>query len=79
MAQLLQVFVIDFLCLSTRFSVNLVGNLLTLLIAQSRGWPFVAVVWGVLDFALLHGESNLASHWLYWQDVAGIFNEANPG
>lgn len=55
------------------------GNLLTLLLAQSRGWPFIALFWGLADFGLLHGGSKFASHWLFWQDAIDIFNVANPG
>jgi Mechanosensitive ion channel len=79
LAQLLQVFVIDFLCLNTRFFKTLFGNLVTLLIAQSKGWPFIAFTWGLLDFALLHGQNKFASSWLFWQDFFAVFNEVNPG
>jgi hypothetical protein len=77
MAQLIQVFILDFLCLRTRGPHNIVGKLVTLHITQSKGWPFILCTWGVLDFALLYG-SKFSSHWLYWQDVADIFNESNP-
>lgn len=77
-AQLLQVIVIDFLCLSTRFSVNVFGSLLTLLIVQSKGWPFIACMWSILNFALLFGTSRFVKHWLFWQDILGIFNDKNP-
>ena len=79
MAQFLQVFIIDFLCLNTRFFSTLFGNLVTLLIAQSKGWPFIVFTWGLLDLALLHGTSKFASSWLYWQDYVDVFNEVNPG
>jgi Mechanosensitive ion channel len=79
MAQLLQVFVIDFLCLNTRFFKTLFGNLVTLLIAQSKGWPFIAFTWGLLDFALLYGNNEFAGSWLYWQGVMDVFNAVNPG
>lgn len=46
---------------------------------QSKGWPFIAVTWGLLDFGLLHGSSPFVSSWLYWQDIVSLFNEANPG
>jgi hypothetical protein len=52
--------------------------MLTLLIAQSKGWPFMALTWGLLDLALLHGSSEFASSWLYWQDAMDVFNKANP-
>lgn len=79
MAQFLQVLIIDFLCLNTRFFTTLFGNLVTLLIAQSKGWPFIVFTWGLLDFVLLQGTSRFASSWLYWQEYLDVFNEVNPG
>jgi hypothetical protein len=78
LAHLWQVFVIDFLCLNTKVFQSILGNLLTLLIVQSKGWPFIAVTWSLLNFALLHGPSDFASSWLFWQDVLDIFNNVNP-
>ena len=62
-----QVLFIDFLCLGTRWSLNLVGPILTLLVVQSRGWPFLAVFWGLWNCALLAGRYPLSDHWLWWQ------------
>jgi hypothetical protein len=39
----IQALVIDFLCVGTRAVVRLLGPILTLLIVQSKGWPFVTV------------------------------------
>jgi hypothetical protein len=39
----IQALVIDFLCVGTRAMVRLLGPILTLLIVQSKGWPFVTV------------------------------------
>jgi hypothetical protein len=79
LAQLLQVFIIDFLCLNTRFFVNAFGSLVTLFIVQSKGWPFIVFMWAVLDFGLLYGTSRFAAHWLFWQNFAEVMNAANPG
>jgi hypothetical protein len=78
LARGLQVFVIDFLCLSTRMMTRAFGNLVTLFIVQSKGWPFITFTWSLFNFALLHGSYRLADHWLYWQQPIGIFNETNP-
>jgi hypothetical protein len=77
-SSVMQVLVIDFLCLSTRVMVGAFGNFLTLLIVQSRGWPFALFVWALLNFGLLRGQSDFVRHWLYWQDLVGVFNEENP-
>jgi hypothetical protein len=39
----LQSLFIDILCVGTRFMVHILGPVLTLLIVQSKGWPFVLV------------------------------------
>lgn len=74
----LQVFVIDFLCIGTKGMLRLLGPLLTLLVVQSKGWPFVVFCWSVLDFGLLYGDNDFVKHWGYWQDLVGLFNEENP-
>ena len=73
-----QLFIIDFLALGTRVMLRLLGSVLTLLIVQSKGWPFVVFFWGVFDFAMLFGTGPFAKHWLYWQDPMALFNEKNP-
>jgi hypothetical protein len=39
----LQSLIIDFLCVGTRIMVKILGPILTLLIVQAKGWPFVTV------------------------------------
>jgi hypothetical protein len=70
--------VIDFVCLGTRAAVSMLGPVLTLLIVQSRGWPFLLVMWGTFNFALLGGRSRFSDHWLFWQHDIDVFNEVNP-
>ena len=73
-----QAFVIDFLALDTRILLHLCGPVVTLLIVQSKGWPFILFWWGVINFAMLHGDGAFAAHWLFWQDALGAFNARNP-
>jgi hypothetical protein len=61
----LQIIVIDFLSIGTRVMLRLLGPLLTLLIMQSKGWPFVVLWWAIFDFCLLYGKSRFAKHWGY--------------
>ncbi|KAG7356332.1 mechanosensitive ion channel [Nitzschia inconspicua] len=77
-ALLMQLLVIDFLSVGTRIMLRVVGPILTLLIVQSRGWPFVFFWWGIFDFALIHGDRQFSQHWLFWQDYVGLFNSDNP-
>ena len=46
MALITQALVIDYLALGSRFSLKWLGPLPTLLIVQSKGWPFVSIFWG---------------------------------
>ena len=68
----IQIFLIDFCCLLTSISLRLCGSFITLFIVQSKGWPFISLAWGVLNFALLYGTSDFANHWGYWQDWLDI-------
>jgi hypothetical protein len=74
----MQALVIDFLGLSTKVLLRLLGPILTLLIVQSKGWVHVLFWWCIFDFALLSGDHPFAHHWLYFQDAVGVFNGNNP-
>jgi hypothetical protein len=78
-AKVVEVFVIDFLFLQTKVMLRLVGPLMTLLVVQSKGWPFLLSIWGVLDLAMIAGDNPFARHWLFWQDAIALFNAENPG
>lgn len=78
LAKMMEMFIVDFLSLQTQFTLRVFGPVVTLLVVQSKGWPFMMAMWGVWDFALLVGDHAFARHWLYWQDVWGLFNENNP-
>jgi hypothetical protein len=45
---------------------------------QSRGWPFVAFTWAILDLILLAGSHPFYSHWMFYQHTIQLFNESNP-
>jgi hypothetical protein len=74
----MQAFIIDFLSLGSRVMLRLVGPVLTLLIITAKGWPFIVFWWGVLDFAMLHGDGAFAKHWAFWQETIDMFNSDNP-
>jgi hypothetical protein len=78
LAKMMELIVIDFLTLQTRFTLSLAGPVVTLLVVQSKGWPFLMMMWGIWDFALVAGDHAFARHWLFWQDFWGLFNEQNP-
>eukprot|EP00429_Kryptoperidinium_foliaceum_P005891 CAMPEP_0176010106 /NCGR_PEP_ID=MMETSP0120_2-20121206/4593_1 /TAXON_ID=160619 /ORGANISM="Kryptoperidinium foliaceum, Strain CCMP 1326" /LENGTH=393 /DNA_ID=CAMNT_0017342919 /DNA_START=27 /DNA_END=1205 /DNA_ORIENTATION=+ len=48
-AKLWELFLVDFLAIKTRILQSLVGPYVSLWIAQSKGWPFRAIVWGVTN------------------------------
>jgi len=74
----MQGFIIDFLALGSRAMIRIVGPIVTLLIVQSKGWPFIFFFWGIFNFAMNYGSHPFAYHWLFWQDAVGMFNEQNP-
>lgn len=78
LARLTQAIVIDYFALRSKLCVRLLGPFVTLFIVQSRGWPFLLFSWGIYDFILLFGKTRFAEHWLFWQSLMGMFNEANP-
>jgi hypothetical protein len=78
LAVLTELVIVDYLSIHTGVTFSVLGAWPTLFILQSRGWPFVAFVWGVLDFILLAGSKPFFAHWLYWQSVIDLFNTANP-
>lgn len=78
MAFATQSIVIDFLALSSRVMLNTVGPVVTLLVVQSKGWPFILTFWAIYSLILLCGDTEYAHHWGYWQDWIGMFNKDNP-
>lgn len=74
----LQLLVIDFLTLRTRIFPKLLGTQMSLAIAQSKGWPFVLLMWALLDLLFLYGDRRVARHWLYWQKLIDLMNSTNP-
>lgn len=78
MAKIMEIHVIDFLALRTKVTLRILGPAMTLLLIQSKGWPFRFQVWGVLNLLLVVGNTSFAHHWLYWQDWLGLFNSNNP-
>ena len=80
MALITQALVVDFLALGSRISIlRYCGPIPTLLIVQSKGWPFISTFWGTYNLILLSGDASYARHWLYFQDFIDLFNEQNPG
>jgi len=63
LAKSFQALVIDFLALRKRWFIRLFGPCVTLIIVQSRGWPFILLFWALFDFALLYGDTRFARHW----------------
>jgi hypothetical protein len=78
LAKCTEVLIIDFLSLQTRATLNLFGPLITLLIVQSKGWPFLMFFFGLYNLALIAGSHDFSDHWLFWQDWWGLFNHLNP-
>jgi hypothetical protein len=78
MAKCIEAVIVDFLAIQTRAILRTLGPVITLLFVQSKGWPFLLSCWGILNFLLITGDNRFNHHWLFWQDVWGLFNENNP-
>jgi small-conductance mechanosensitive channel len=78
LARLAQFILIDGLVLGSKQTVHWLGPLVTLWALQAKGWPLLAIAWGVWDLLLLHGDNAFQTHWLYWTDIA-IYSQANSG
>ena len=78
LAKCIEVFVIDFLCLNRTFLIKLLGPFFTLLLVQSKGWPFQLMMWGIIDFIMLYGKKRFPNHWLFYQDLIDMCNATNP-
>lgn len=77
-ARFSQLIIIDFFMLRTRLVPKLLGSSLSLVVVQSKGWPFVLLHWALWDFALLYGDRKFVHHWAYWQDLLEMMNSSNP-
>ena len=71
-----QAFFIDFLSLRCRWTVRVFGPVQTLILVQSKGFPFIISAWSFFSLLLSSGAHKFAKHWLYWQPVK-MFNESN--
>ncbi len=78
LARMTQFFLIDGLTLRTKFTITVGGPLVTLLMIQAKGWPFLLFAWSVIDLLILHGDDPFAVNWLYWTGLR-IFSPGVSG
>ena len=68
------------LAMRSLLSIELIGPLATLYVINAKGWPFIATVWGVLNFLLnqegQHGNI-FVRHWAYFTGIE-VFTDENP-
>lgn len=77
LSKVIEFCVVDVFVLRSRLALKLFGPFVTLLIVQSKGWPFQLTFWAILDFIMLHGNGRFANHWLFYQKAVGLFNAVN--
>ncbi len=77
-AEIWELFLVDFLSFKTRILTSLFGPYVSLWIAQSKGWPFRAIVWGITNLIFLSGSRDFVNHWGYFQGWIDLFNGRNP-
>eukprot|EP00980_Cylindrotheca_fusiformis_P014033 scaffold3670_cov124-Cylindrotheca_fusiformis.AAC.9 len=71
----------QFLIMTYALKINfrgIMGPSVRLYLLQSRGWPFVMMIWAIYNFAMLYGSRRFARHWIYYQSWIELFNECNP-
>jgi hypothetical protein len=78
LARTTEILVIDLVALKTRLMIRVLGPLITLVVVQSKGWPFTITWWAVYDLCMLSGEGGFANHWMFYQDIITMFNDSNP-
>ena len=78
LALITQAFVIDYFALNTRYCLKLFGPIITLLLVQAKGFPFIAIFWSLYSLGLNAGTSDFVHHWGYFQNWIRLFNEENP-
>jgi hypothetical protein len=59
----------NFLGASSPRFMTFVGPRVGLVLAHSKGWPCVLLLYGVFCVQLLYGETNFVKHWFYWCDT----------
>mmetsp|Transcript_26351 Transcript_26351/g.44013 ORF Transcript_26351/g.44013 Transcript_26351/m.44013 type:complete len:1247 (+) Transcript_26351:137-3877(+) len=77
-AKMTEMIIIDFLALKTRIFIKIFGPLVSLMVVQSKGWPFLITWWACYDLCMLTGDGPFANHWLFYQNYIGVFNTENP-
>jgi hypothetical protein len=65
--------VVDVLAMRSTLLLELIGPLATLYLIQAKGWPLVAVFWGMWSLALIQNVDG----WLSWTDIEMFTNEKN--
>ena len=77
-ARVVEVFAVNIFSLRTRITLRMWGPFVTLWIVQSKGWPALLTIWGIVDFIVLYGRSKWTNHWLFWQHAVDMCNANNP-
>ncbi|CAJ1961477.1 unnamed protein product [Cylindrotheca closterium] len=73
-----QTILIDWIIMSSRLVVAIIGPWATIFCLQSRGWPFLVGSWGILAMLFLQGSDAFSQHWLHSTGIR-IFNVSNSG
>ena len=72
LSKLTEIIVVDVLTLKSRTLLKLFGPLVSLLIIQARGWPYVLTFWGVFNFAFLQGRHSFAKVSFLLEDIGFV-------
>ena len=64
---------VDVLAMRSTLLLELIGPLATLYLIQAKGWPLVAVFWGMWSLALIQNVDG----WLSWTNIEMFIDEKN--
>ena len=78
MARFTEFVLVELMALKTGLMIRVLGPLITLVVVQSKGWPFTLTWWGFYDLCMLSGDGPFANHWMFYQNFIALFSEQNP-
>lgn len=78
-ARVIKFILLDCIILGSNFTVKLVGSFVTLMALQAKNWPFILMVWGLLNACVLQGDNAFQNHWLYFTGWQIYSMKANSG
>ena len=78
LAKVIQFIIIDGLFLRSHFIYILFRPMIVLSVVNSKGFPFLCVMFSLLNLIFCVGDSPFNKHWLFFQNRLSVFNDDSP-